>query len=367
MKKINVCHVMSALEAGGVEAVVYNYCSKMNLDKYNMHILHQRTASRKNKEEFTKLGFSIQEIPEKTKNPIKNYYATKKYLQENSIDVVHAHMTLVNFIPLMAAKHLGINVRISHSHNSDVRKKSMLRKIAEMIMKKITLHYSTVNLACGEEAGKYLYGKHKFQILNNALDLKKYSYNKKNKKELASKLKISEKDIIIGNIGRFTNQKNQAFLLDVFNEVLRENDNYKLVIVGDGELKDELINKTKELNIYDKVIFTGNIDNANEYYSLMDCFLFPSNFEGLPYTLIEAQANGLPIIASNKISEEVNISNSIIFYSIENDKIDEWASLSIKLAKNKTNKNYENKIIENGYSISNTVDELLKIYEKRGK
>ena len=307
MKKINVCHVMSALEAGGVEAVVMNYCSHMNLAKYNMHILHQRKPSEKNINEFRKLGFFIKEIPEKTKHPIKNYRETKKYFIDNKIDVVHAHMTLVNFIPLLAAKKVGIKIRISHSHNSDVRKKNFFKLFFEKILKLLTNYYCTIRVSCGEDAGKYLYGKKDFIILNNALDLSKYKYNEKNKIRIKKEYGLNNENIIIGNIGRFTIQKNQKFLLEVFSELVKKNKNYILFIIGDGELKEELSQYAKELNIDDNVIFTGIVNNTNEYYSVFDLFVLPSLWEGLPVVGVEAQASGVKCLFSNKIDIKANI------------------------------------------------------------
>ena len=360
MKKINVCHVMSALEAGGVEAVVINYCSHMNLDKYNMHILHQRKPSEKNFNEFKKLGFLIKEIPEKSKHPIKNYKETKKYFIDNNIDVVHAHMTLVNFIPLLAAKRVGIKIRISHSHNSDVREKSILKKCFEKILKVLTNHYCTVRISCGEDAGKYLYGKRNFVILNNALDLEKYKYNEKNRNKLQEEYGLNNENFIIGNIGRFTIQKNQKFLLNIFSELVKRDKKYILFIIGDGELKGELTQYAKELNIDDRVIFTGIINNTNEYYSLFDLFVLPSLWEGLPVVGVEAQASGVKCLFSEKIDLKANI----IKNKVNNIPLEEecWVNEILSI-----NSGYDRNIDSSlftslGFDINNEVSKLENIY-----
>jgi glycosyltransferase involved in cell wall biosynthesis len=325
-----------------------------------MHILYQRHVSQKNYEEFSKLGFKLYEIPEKIRHPIKNYFYTKKYFRDNSINVVHAHMTLVNFIPLIAAKKCNIKIRISHSHNSDVRKKTILKKFFEKIMKNLTIKYSTYNLACGIDAGKYLYGKQNFIILNNALDLNRYLYNFNIRKKLMEKYNIDESTLIIGNIGRFTVQKNQKFLIDIFSEVYKQNKNSILLIIGDGKLREELEKKVKELNLINNIIFTGIVNNTNEYYSLMDIFVLPSLWEGLPIAGIEAQVSGLKCLFSNKIDNDVIvIENNVKKLDL---KLNEWSREILSISKN-YNRNIDKKIFSNrGFDICNEAKKIENIY-----
>lgn len=307
MNKINVCHIVSGLKAGGVESMIYNYCSHMDLNKFNFHILYQHEPSQKNVVEFEKLGFKLHRIPSKIKHPFKNYLETKKYLKSNNINVVHCHMTLMNFIPLIAAKKLRIKTRICHSHNSDVRKKNIFVKFIEFVLKKICMFTATDLVACGEAAGKYMYNKKDFMILNNALDLNKFTYNKEIRDNLRKKYNINDDEIIIGHIGRFTNQKNHDFIIDLFNELYLFNDKYKLMLVGDGELKKIIEKKVDDLNLKDKVIFTGIIDNTNEIYSAFDLFILPSLWEGLPVVGIEAQVAGLKCFISSNVDKNIII------------------------------------------------------------
>lgn len=316
MKKIKVCHVVSGLKAGGVESMIYNYCSKMT-DDYEFHILYQHEPSVKNVEEFSKIGFKLFRISSKIKHPIKNYIETYNYLKKNHIDIVHCHMTLMNFIPLIAAKRIGIKIRICHSHNSDVRKKNLLKKIIEKLLKKINIKYATHLVACGTDAGKYMYGNHKFIFLPNAMDLNKFEFNDEVRTKIRNKLKIEDDEFLIGHIGRFTDQKNHKFIINI-NKKLKNK--IKIVLIGDGENKQEiekLVSKYKMNN----VIFTGIISNPYDYYNAFDLLILPSLWEGLPVVSIEAQANGLNCIISSNVDQNAIIDfNKTILLPLEENK-----------------------------------------------
>lgn len=326
MNKIKICHVVSGLVGGGVEEMLYNYCSNMDMTKFDMHILYQHKAEKKNYEQFKKLGFKLKEIPYKVKHPIKNFTLTYNYLKKNKFDIVHCHMTLMNFIPLICARILGIRIRICHSHNYDGRKKNYIIKFCELILKKLCICCSTDLFACGEKAGEYLYGKNKYEIIPNAINLEKFEFDKNMREEIRKKHNINNNVTVLGNIGRLTEQKNQKFLLEIMKQLKKESRNeYKLIIIGDGKLRSDLEKLAREYEISANIIFTGIISNVQDYYNSFDIFLLPSIWEGLPVTSIEAQANGLKCLFSN------NLDNSLIIDSLKtkvlqlniNDWIDE--------------------------------------------
>ena len=325
MSKIKVCHVVSGLKAGGVESMIYNYCSRLSKKEYEFHMLYQHDPSIKNIKEFKKIGFELKRIPSKVKHPIKNYLETWKYFKENSFDVVHCHMTLMNFIPLIAAKNLGIPIRICHSHNSDVRKKNIFVKLLNNLLKLLCIKYATVLVACGKEAGRYMYGNKNFLIINNALDIKKYEYNSFARKKIRKQYGILDNDILIGHIGRFTIQKNHKFILEMFTKLINERKengkNYKLLLIGDGELKKEIEQYVIKRKLGDKVIFTGIVNNSNEFYSAMDIFILPSLWEGLPVVGIESQISGLPCLFADTIDKECKINSNVRILNLD---IDEW-------------------------------------------
>ena len=350
MKK-KVCHIVSGLKAGGVESMIYNYCKYIK-DDYKFYLLYQHEASQKNLDEFEKIGFELKKIPPKIKHPIKNFIETYKFLKKNEIDIVHCHMTLMNIIPLFAARLLHIEVRICHSHNNDVRKKNCLIKVLEKIIKYLCIKNSTHLVACGNEAGKYMYGERKFYILNNAMDLDLYKYNKNNREKIRKQYSLKYDEILIGHIGRFTEQKNHKFLTD---------NKYKLMLIGDGELRNKIEKIVLEKGLNEDIIFTGIVPNTNEFYSAFDLFLLPSLWEGFPVVSIESQISGLKCAYSNNIDVNCKILDTTML--IDNNDINKWIEFSLI-----TNNDYDrtcNEVLfeKNNLNINIEVKKLKAIYE----
>ena len=361
--KIKVCNVVSALKSGGAENMIYNYSKEFDSDKYEFHLLYQYNPSQKKLKEFEDIGFKTQKIFPKRYNIIKNYFQTKKYLIENKIDILHAHMTIANFIPLLAAKRGGIKVRISHSHESINNEGNFLKKIIRYILKKMCNCYSTVNIACGKKAGNYLFGKSKYIILNNAIDLDRYKYCNKIRSIMRNKYGLTNDDILVGHIGRFIDVKNHRFIIDIAEKIVRNNNRFKFMLIGSGILEKDIKKLVCEKNLEKNIIFTGEVSNVNEYYNAMDIFVLPSKREGLPFVLIEAQANGLKCLFSNTIDK-----NSIIVK--ENCKVLEleekkWVSELEKIDKDyKRNRDITLNFDNMSLNIKNEYKKLERIYEE---
>ena len=363
MNKIKVCHVVSGLKAGGVESMIYNYCSRMDLSKYEFHILYQHEPSQKNIDEFSKLGFKFGKLPYKIKHPLKNYFETKKYFKKNKIDVVHCHMTLMNIFPLLAARRCNISKRICHSHNSDVRKKKFLIKIFENLLKFLCIKNSTHLIACGIDAGNYMFGRKKFQVLNNAMDLDLYKFNLESRKKIRNTYNIKTNDVLIGHIGRFTEQKNHRRLIELFEEIINRSDDksYKLMLLGDGEMKSDIEDIVHEKKLEEKVIFTGIVSNTNEFYSAFDLFLLPSLWEGLPVVSIESQISGLKCAYSKNIDMNCKILNTTNF--IDNEDTEKWVNFVIFCDINYDRKCDEKLFDNKNLNIKTEVKKLKQIYE----
>lgn len=362
MKKIKVCHVVSGLKSGGVESMIYNYCSRFNKNKYEFHLLYQHDPCKKNVEEFNSIGFKLKRITSKAKNPIKNYKETLKYLKDNSIDVVHCHMTLMNFIPLIAAKKAKISKRICHSHNSNLNTPNLFIKFIYFILKKICIKYSTSLIACGIDAGKYMYGNKNFIIIYNALNTEKFKYNHINRVKIRDKYNIKKDEILIGHIGRFTNQKNHKFIIEMFNNLVLDDKKkkYKLVLIGDGELKTEIEYMVEKFNLKGNVIFTGVIDNTNEFYSAMDLFILPSLWEGFPVVGVEAQISGTFCLFSSTIDNDCKVNDNVRFLKLDK-KV--WINCIKNCKFNKVK--YNKKIIEEKHLNIETEYKILEtLYSK---
>lgn len=362
---IRVLQCVSNMDRAGIETMLMNYYRNIDRNKIQFYFLCNKTKPGAYDEEIKNYGGKLLYSP--GLNPIhaiKYHKYVKKIIKDNNIDIVHVHNGAFGLQALIAAKSCGVKVRISHAHGTriDINYKLPLKLIYKSRLKKYANNY----WGCGMEAIEYYYGKKvveegQYYLLKNAIDETKFKYNKTYRNQIRKKLNISDDEILIGHIGRFMAQKNHKFLIDLFNELLKYNNKFKLVLIGDGELLQEFKNRVNLLNIENNVIFTGNIANTNEYYSAFDLFLLPSLFEGLPVVGIEAQASGLNCIFSDTISKEVDLTGNTSFISLDSP-VSIWCNKIIELS-NKPRNMISNQIETGGYSIKKEVKELENKYK----
>ena len=250
----------------------------------------------------------------------------------NDYKVIHMNASSKNFILLKYAKKYHIPVRIAHSHNIDFQTKNPVKKIVGNLLKIPMKKYATDYFACSYLAGEWLFGKKnvkndKVKVIHNAVDYKNFKYNEKERKEMRKEFNIKENEILFGHVGRFTNQKNHTFLIDIFNEIHKQNKQTKLIMVGIGEKEQEIKDKVKSLGIESSVVFAGFRKDVNKIMQAMDVFLLPSLYEGLPVVGVEAQAAGLPCFTSKDVvTKEVQITKAMNFISLDKSA-KEWANI----------------------------------------
>lgn len=351
-----ILHIVPNMNMGGLETFIMNVYRNIDRDKIQFDFLeHYKTESFYDKE-ISKLGGKIYYFTFRNDNNIFKYiYKLNKFFKEHKeYEIIHCHMESIGTLVFIIAKIHGIKIRIGHAHTNSTSNslKGYIKRITSSFFKYTT----TINLACSKEAGKYLYSNKKFTIIPNGINFDKFKFNKDIRTKLRNKYNLKNK-FVIGHVGRIDTAKNQLFLIDVFYEYQKNNKNAVLVLVGDGELKDKIISKISNLNIEDKVLMLGVQSNINEIYSMFDLFLFPSLFEGLGIVLIEAQINGLTIVASDTVPKSTKISDSIKYLPLDKNK---WVNELNKIDK-KRNKVIYNKKKDN-YDIQNVVKTLTKIY-----
>ena len=313
---------------GGVEAVILNYFKNMNKSKFVFDFVIDSDSTDNNFiNEIQELGGTVIKCP-----PYQQLHKYNKFLyklfKEKNYDIVHSNINTLSVFPLRMAEKAGIKIRIAHSHstsNPKEWKKNLLKNILRPFSKK----YANVYFACSELAGRYLFGDKAFDegkvvIFNNAINLDKFKYNEEKRKEIREKLNIKDDTFVVGHIGRFVAQKNHTFLIDIFNEIHKKNENTVLLLIGQGPLKNEIKDKVDKLGLTNSVKFIGQVTNANDYYNAMDVFVLPSLYEGLGMVLIEAQANELPCIASTEVPKEASVSNQVEFISLKEEN-KKWA------------------------------------------
>lgn len=356
---MKILQIIGSMDIGGSQNLLMNIYSNIDRNNYQFDFLVFQDKKFDFDEKLKELGGNLIYIDSPSKIGMGKFIKkVKKLCIENKYDIVHAH-TLFNCGPCVFAAYLaGIKIRISHSHSTRyLDEKITIKKRIYFFLSKLLINlFSTHYFACGIDAGKFLYFKNKkVLVLNNGIDIDKFSFNNSNRSQIRKQYNIKNEDILIGHVGRLMYIKNQAFLIDIINKLDK---NYKLMLVGGGEDEKKLVEKVSKLKLENRVIFIGDVNNANEYYSAFDLFCFPSLHEGIPFTVIEAQANGLSIIASENISNECNVSETIHFFPI--DDVNLWVDKIKKV--DYSRKDFSSYIDKKGYSIKSTVETLKKIY-----
>ena len=319
-KPIIVAQIMGKWVGGGVESVIMNYYRHLDHSKVQFDFICDDDSTRIPYDEIKKLGGRVFLVP-KYQNLPKYLKALEKLFKENQYRIVHSNINTLSVFPLYAAKKAGVPIRISHSHSTS-NPKEWKRNLIKNILRPFSKRYATDYFACSELAGRYLFGNKAFdqgkvKIIHNAIDVDKFKFDEVARKKLRKEFGIKDSTIVIGHVGRFVQQKNHTFLVDVFKEYHKKNPDSKLLLVGSGPLEDEIKKKVERLGLKDSVLFLGQRDDINKLYSVMDVFCLPSLYEGLPVVGVEAQAAGLPTIFSNRISKEVIVSSYAKIVSIQ--------------------------------------------------
>lgn len=354
------------MDQGGISTFMMNNYRKFDKKKIQVDFVVHGYEKGYYDDEILNNGGKIYNIPPKGKNYIKNILELKKILNPNVYKIVHSQMDAGNLTPLKIAKNNGIPIRISHSHNTNHITSNLAKHKYNDLKKKYISKYATHFFACSMDAGVWLHGKvcmnniNSF-IIHNAISLDDFSFSTTNRAKIRRKYDL-EGSMVIGHVGRFDYQKNHEFLIDVFSKYHQNNAKSKLVLIGEGRLKSEIINQIKKLNLEDNIVLLGEKNNVGEILSAFDYFIFPSVFEGLGIVLIEAQSNGLPCLISDSVPEEVKITNNVKSVSLTKNS-SEWADLIDKFpGKSERNQNNFELLKNAGYDINIEANKLQSFY-----
>lgn len=317
---IIVAQIMGKMNGGGVEAVIMNYYRHIDRTKVQFDFIIDEDSTNIPREEIEKLGGHVILCPPYQK--MRKYMKfLEKLFREKKYRIVHSNINTLSVFPLKAAKKAGVPVRIAHSHNTS-NPREIKRNLIKNILRKFSKKYATDYFACGEAAGRYQFGNRVFdagkvKIIPNAIDVEKFKFDPDARKKLRKEIGIKDDDFVIGHVGAFRKQKNHTFLIDVFAEVKKERKNAKLVLVGQGPLREQIEEKVKKLGLENDVFFLGQRNDTNKLYSVFDVFCLPSLYEGLPVVGIEAQANGVSCVFSKNITQEIFINENVEKSNIE--------------------------------------------------
>lgn len=368
MDKVKMFHMLDNLEIGGVQTVLMNILEAIDKDKYEIHIVvFDNDKKEFYEDKIKKMGIRLIKIPRVNGNYFKYVINLFKVIKNNGpYDIVHSHLHLSNGFVLFIATLFGINTRISHSHSikRGDESQTITRKTYEYTMKKLISTFSNMKIASSLDAGYYMYGKDEFEskgfVLQNAIDVNEFEFSEKSRSYNRIKLNIKDK-IVLGNIASLRLIKNQTFLLDILKEIVNNNHDAVLLIIGDGIEKENLIRKAIELDIENRVMFLGNRTDIGDLLSAMDIFLLPSLSEGLGIVAIEAQANGIPVVISDGVPREVMVNDNVIMLSLD-ASVQVWARNILELM-HKRVKPLNPDLIKAGYGMDEFKDGVISIYQ----
>lgn len=310
-------------------------------------------------EEIEALGGTIYRLPNYKKHPFRAKRMLRKIIA-SGYETVHINMlSAANLLPYRAARKEG-RTPILHSHNTGTE--GFVRKFLHKINRGKLRKAKIIRLACSEAAGGWLFGESPFEVIPNAVDCDKFEFHSEDRETIRSRYDISAGTLLLGFVGRLNAQKNPLYLIDILNAVSERGGDVKLILVGDGEMRQEIEKVAEAYNLQDRVVFVGNQADIAPFYSAMDVFLLPSAYEGLPVVAIEAQANGLQCLLSSNISEEVTASEQVSFLSIAGDAA-KWAE---KIEEVKKHSNMRSNVIRGTkYDITVSAQRLEKIYKEK--
>lgn len=361
---VRILQVVTIMDRGGIETMLMNYYRNIDRTKIQFDFLVHRQNRGHYDNEIEALGGKIFRLPAiQPKNLVKYYQQLTDFFRQTKYNVVHAHIDTLSTLALSAAKKKGIPIRIAHSHNTSMEFniKAIFRQCSKMLLNTKCTH----RFACGKKAGAWLFGK-KFQnngvLMNNAIDTYKFSFAENTRQFYRDRFRLKDR-YVIGHVGRFSKQKNHKFMIDIFDKVQKLYDKSVLVLVGQGELEPEIKQLVTDLGLNDKVLFLGLRDDIHSLMQVFDVFLFPSLFEGLPVTLVEAQAAGLQCIVSDTVAFEAKITNLVEFISLTQAP-GYWAKNILRFKDGYDRKDMYNEIAAAGYDIKKNANWLQTFYSE---
>lgn len=320
---IRVLQCVNNMHRAGLETMLMNYYRNIDRTKIQFDFLVHRQERSDYDDEIESLGGRIYRAPRLYPQNYPAYFAyMKRFFREHpEYKIMHSHIDSMSFMPLLAGKIAGVPIRIAHSHNTSIEldAKYPLKQIFRYLIPTVTTH----NLACGEAAGQFLFRGKDFQVIPNAIVASSFAFDPDLRQKKRMELKLKE-SFVLGHVGRLCKQKNHKFLIDVFKKVVEKEKNAVLLLVGTGEQESQIHEQIDGLGLSKSVHFLGKRSDVNEIYQVMDVFVMPSLFEGVPVVGIEAQFAGLPCVFSDRIPKEVGFVKSCAFLSLEED-VEYWA------------------------------------------
>lgn len=369
-KKLRVLFFVDRLLWGGIQSLIYDILKHNDNKRMQIDVLHLDDGKEYPLADTLKeMGITVYQLKNtyiRTPLDFPNYFRQVDafFTLHHDYDVVHMHSSSKNYYILKAAKKYGIPVRVAHSHNTGFQTHNPLSVILGNLMKRPLKKYATYCCGCSKIACEWLFGKGcveegKAKVIPNGIYSSPFIYKEEIRKEIRQELQLENK-FVIGNVGRFERQKNHDFLIDIFAEVVKLQKNACLVLVGTGSLQNVLEQKVTSLKLNDKVKFLGFRNDRYRILQAMDSFVFPSLFEGFGIGVIEAEASGLPVFASDNIPNDVKFTPHTYFLSLR-QPAEYWAKAIVEKGQIER-KDMSQEILKAGFDIKAMIDNFYNVY-----
>ena len=358
---IRILHILQRMEAGGTQALLMNIYRKIDRTKVQFDFLVVYKEKQFYDDEIEKMGGHVYKLSFREDLNLRKFEKDLEYFfkQHQEFKIVHCHAYTIGYFCLKAAKSAEVSVRIAHSHsNAAVRDIKLPLKI---IMQKLFTKYATELWACSDDAGKFAFKGKKFKVLKNAIDSQLYIADKKMREEVRKELGLEDK-FVVGHVGRMQPEKNHDFLIDIFEWIIKKNTNAELLLVGTGPLEEKVREKVADKGLSGSVCFLKNRKDMNRIYQAMDVFIFPSLFEGLGIVSIEAQASGIPVICSEGLPMETEIT-PLYKKMMLSEGSEKWADAALRMSQNpNAHTNMQKYIVDAGFDMDATAKNVEKYY-----
>ena len=351
------------MNRGGAETLIMNLYRNIDRSKVQFDFLTCKEGVFD--KEIEELGGTVYRIPYVNEVGHFGYISSLNNFFSNHHDyqIVHTHLNKMSGLVTRAAKKYGIQYCITHSHNTG-GEGSFLAKAYKWYSSLYIPRNTDYQFACSQAAAKWLFGSksNNVKLLNNGIEPEMFMYSPEVRKKKRVELGITDQ-FVIGHVGRFTKQKNHQFLIEIFAKLVKRRPNSILLLCGDGVLRKDIENKVKELDIQEKVMFLGVSSDVHQLLQVFDIFLFPSLHEGLPVTLIEAQAAGIPCVISDEITTEVDLGMNLIKF-LKLNSVDKWVQEieSIEVGMREQSDLHHKQLKDRGYDIKTTASWLQDFY-----
>lgn len=362
MRKILL--ITAALRVGGAEKVAKNIGLYGRAAGLSVDYLVFGDAVGDYEPELIQRGCKVIHFPSPSANYAHYFKSLKKLIHENNYSVVHAHTMFNAGWAMLAARQEGVPVRIAHAHSALNNKQNIRTQVYEYVMRGLILRNATDLVACGDTAGIRLFGKSAYEkcgkCILNGIDVGQFAFNQEARTRIRADLHIQDA-LVIGHVGHLAAVKNQAFLIRLLPQILEGKPNAKLLMLGDGEDRAMLHQLVHDRGLENSVVMTGNVSNVSDYLSAMDVFAFPSLYEGMPLSIVEVQANGLPCILSTGVPKDVYLTDLIKPLPLE--KPERWTEELCKAVRREPEK-YAAEIRRQGLDTTAVMQQYMELYER---